>query len=306
MFYDLNVPWAAKDVELQRTIAFLDELGYNVIALNHTLSGKLPTDLACPIPDPLPFPTPKSLRILRRCTLVLSDTSQNHRVTQLNAAYDILAVRPTDEKTLQQACHSLDCDIISIDMTQRLGFFFKFKMLSEAIERGIKFEICYAPGVLARDSSARRNLITNATQLIRASRGRGLIISSEAKAAVGCRGPFDVVNLAAVWGLGQERGNEAVSKEARSAVVGAQMKRTSFRGVIDVVYGGEKPEKKDEPKKGEAKKGKQESQKRKAEGTDEQGASQSKTPSKRELKRQAKKARTEPQKPVEPEAMDVS
>lgn len=25
MFHDLNVPWSAKDVELQRTLAFLDE-----------------------------------------------------------------------------------------------------------------------------------------------------------------------------------------------------------------------------------------------------------------------------------------
>ncbi|KAF2146523.1 uncharacterized protein K452DRAFT_199289, partial [Aplosporella prunicola CBS 121167] len=242
MFYDLNLPWSAKDQpDLQRSLAFLDELGYNVVALAHTLSGKLPADLTCPIPDPLPFPTPKNMRILRRCTLVLSDAAQNHRINNLSSAYDILAVRPVDEKTLQQACQSLDCDIISLDLSQRLGFFFKFKMLSQAIERGIKFEISYAPGVVARDAAARRNLISNATQLIRATRGRGLIISSEAKAAIGCRGPFDAVNLAAVWGLGQERGHEAVSKEARAVVVSAQLKRSSFRGVVDVVYGGEKP-----------------------------------------------------------------
>jgi ribonuclease P/MRP protein subunit RPP1 len=58
---------------------------------------------------------------------------------------------------------------------------------------------------------------------------------------VACRGPWDAINLAAVWGLGQEKGYEAMTKEARNAVVGAQLKRTSFRGVIDVVYGGEKP-----------------------------------------------------------------
>lgn len=59
MYYDLNVPWtSANDPELARTIAFLDErtlaspllnlmiklshykVGYNVIALNFTLSGK--------------------------------------------------------------------------------------------------------------------------------------------------------------------------------------------------------------------------------------------------------------------------
>ncbi|KAB2574064.1 putative ribonuclease p complex subunit protein [Lasiodiplodia theobromae] len=299
MFYDLNLPWSAKDPELPRTVAFLADLGYNVVALSHTLSGKLPADLTCPIPDPLPFAVPNDVRILRRCNLVLADSAQNHRVNTLAQAYDVLAVRPVDEKTLQQACQSLDCDIISIDMTQRLGFFFKFKMLSQAIERGVKFEICYAPGIMAKDSSARRNLIMNTTQLIRASRGRGLIISSEAKSAVGCRAPWDVVNLAAVWGLGQERGHEAVSKEARAAVVSAQMKRTSFRGVIDVVYGGEKPEKKENQPKN-----KQESQKRKAEGmakSSETAADQSKPPSKSQLKKQAKRARLEGTKPAQPD-----
>lgn len=149
-------------------------------------------------------------------------------------------MRPVDEKTLQLACGSLDCDIISLDLSQRFQFHFKFKTLSEAIKLGKKIEICYGQGLLG-ESQGRRNLISNVTQLIRATRARGLIISSEAKAAVACRGPWDAINLAAVWGLGQEKGYEAITKEARNAVVGAQLKRTSFRGVIDVVYGGEKP-----------------------------------------------------------------
>ena len=32
-----------------------------------------------------------------------------------------------------------------------------------------------------------------------------------------------------------------MSKEARSVVVSAKLKRTGYRGVIDVIYGGEKP-----------------------------------------------------------------
>lgn len=170
----------------------------------------------------------------------MTDTHQNARLAELSKAYDILALRPFDERTLQLACSSLECDIISLDLTQRLPFFFKFKMLKEAIRSGKRFEICYAQALLG-DRDARRNLITNATALIRASRGRGLIISSEAKAAVGCRGPWDAINLATVWGLSQEKGFEAMSKECRSVVVTAQLKRTSYRGVIDVVYGGEKP-----------------------------------------------------------------
>lgn len=163
--------------------------------------------------------------------------------------------------------------------------------MAAALQRGVKFEICYGPGLLNSDGGAsRRNLISNATQLIRATRGRSIVISSEAKRALACRGPADVVNLAVLWGLGQEKGMEAVGKEARSVVVQAEMKRRSFRGVIDVIYGGKKPER--EPEK--SAKGKQENGKRTADIMEDETGGINATPnpiSKREQKRRAKKAR---------------
>lgn len=293
MYYDLNVPYIANPGELQRTLAFLSELGYNTIALDFAISGKVPADISNQIPAPLPFTTPKSLHILRRCTLHLSDPSQNHRLQALSSAYDVLAIRPDDEKSLQQACQALECDVISLDLSTRFPFYFKHKTVANALHRGVKFEICYGPGILNSDGGAsRRNLISNATQLIRATRGRGIVISSEAKRALACRGPADVVNLAVLWGLGQEKGMEAVGKEARNVVVQAEMKRRSFRGVIDVVYGGEKPQ-----REKNSVKGKKETGKRKANvmGEDEAGgiSSTPKPISKREQKRQAKKARLE-------------
>lgn len=265
-------------------------MGYDTVALNVSISGKeVPTE----IPSPLPFSTHSRLRILRRCTLHLSDPSQNHRLASLASTCDILALRPTTEKSLLQACQALECDIISLDLGMRFPFYFKHTMLSNAMQRGIKIEICYAPGMLNSDGGApRRNLISNATQLIRATRGRGIIISSEAKRALGCRGPADVVNMAVLWGLGQERGMEAIGREARRAVVQAEMKRRSFRGVIDVIYGGEKPGKptvEDKTTKGKLPNGK-----RKAavvEDTVGDENIESKPVSKREQKRQAKRAR---------------
>jgi len=76
-----------------------------------------------------------------------------------------------------------------------------------------------------------------------------LVISSEARDALGCRGPADVVNLACIWGVGSEVGHEAVSKEARRCVGAARLKRSSYRGAVDVVYGGVKPEKSEKGRK---------------------------------------------------------
>ena len=241
---------------------------------------------------------PPGLTILRRCTLVLTESYQNARLAELSRNYDILALRPVDERTLSLACSSLDCEIISLDLTQRLPFWFKYKMLSEAVKSGKRLELSYAQGMMG-DSAMRRNLISNATQLIRASRGRGLIISSEAKAAVACRGPWDAINVAAVLGLGQERGYEAMSKECRTVVVAAKLKRTSYRGVIDIVYGGEKPPAY-APEKEAVGKVKQPAngQKRKADALETSGnsspvngESEGKPPSKRQMRRQAHQAK---------------
>lgn len=122
-------------------------------------------------------------------------------------------------------------------------------MLQVAIGAGKRLEICYSMGLMG-DAKFRVNLISNATQLIRATKGRGLLMSSggegggarmAASAAAGLRGPWDVINLAAVWGLGQEKGFEAMSKEPRGIVVRGKLKRTGYRGAVDVIYGGEKP-----------------------------------------------------------------
>ncbi|KAL9077766.1 MAG: hypothetical protein Q9161_000138 [Pseudevernia consocians] len=269
-------------------------------------SQNVPADTSNHIPVPLPFTTPKPLHVLRRCTLHISDPSQNHRLQALSSAYDILAIRPENEKSLQQACQTLECDLISLDLSTRFPFYFKHRTMTNALQRGLKFEICYGPGILNSDGGAsRRNLISNATQLIRATRGRGIVISSETKRALACRGPADVVNLAVLWGLGQEKGMEAIGKEARGVVVQAEMKRRSFRGVIDVVYGGEKPGREAE----KSAKGKQEKGKRKADVLEDDNAggcnAAPKPISKREQKRQAKKARLDTGKYAENEPKEA-
>lgn len=195
-----------------------------------------------PVTNPLPFPQPPRLRILKRCNIFLTDAASNFRIPQLQQLYDLVAARPTDERTLQQACQSLDVDIISLDLTRKFEKHFKFPMLGAAIARGIKIELCYSQGLVSTDPMAKRNLISNATQLIRVTRGgRGLIFSSEARSVLGVRAPSDIINLASVWGLGTERGKDSLTKEPRSVVEFARLKRQSFKGIIDIVHGGEKP-----------------------------------------------------------------
>jgi ribonuclease P/MRP protein subunit RPP1 len=147
-------------------------------------------------------------------------------------------VRPTNQDTLASACNSLEIDIVSLDLTQRLGYHFKYKTCSTAIQKGIRFEICYAPALVNTDAAARRNLISNATALIRATRGRNIIISSEASRAVAVRAPVDMINMSVVWGLSQERGRNSLDREPQRTVLSADLKKRRFRGVIEIVSTG--------------------------------------------------------------------
>ncbi|OCT49237.1 putative ribonuclease P protein subunit 3 [Cladophialophora carrionii] len=299
-FHDLNLPYTTNHADLSHTLAFHAELGYSVVAISLTVTGKLP-----PQPQEIPISTctiPRSVTtVLTRLTLTISDATQNHRLTQFSPAYNLLALRPTTEKTLQLCCTSLECDLISLDLSQRLTYNIKFKTVSSALQRGIRFEICYAPAIQASgNSEARRNLISGATQLIRATRGRGIILSSEARNALSVRGPHDVINLAQIWGLGQERGKEALCEEAEKVVRLAAMKRTSFRGIIDVIDGGGQATEKGKVTE-KVKEVITTATKRKASATslaastpqNDRGMSEDKPLSKREIKRRAKKAKLE-------------
>lgn len=242
MFYDLNVPWSPSttDDQLLQTLTLASSLGYATVALNTTMTQAPPAQHTAPFPQ---FDSSRSSktsskllpRILHRATLVLSDpAASNFSIPALSKIYDILAVRPSTDKAFQNACLTFDTPIISLDLTQSFPFYFRPKPCMAAVSRGVRFEICYSQA-LAADARGRAQFISNATGLIRATRGRGIMLSSEARTALELRAPADVVNLLDVWGLGREKGMEGLGSVARSVVVNEGIKRSGFRGVVDVV-----------------------------------------------------------------------
>ncbi|RYP61246.1 hypothetical protein DL769_007787 [Monosporascus sp. CRB-8-3] len=268
MLYDLNIAWSpsTSTAELERTLRFSAALGYNVVALNHTITPPVPPQIANPLPK-FPPPSagpassssssssttpdqtsnkqPKLPTVLHRATLVLNDPSAYHRLPQLGSSYDIVAVRPTTEREFQGACLNLnltDASLISLDLAQRFPFHFRPRPCMAAVNRGLRFEVCYAQGLspgpgsdAVNDARARAAFIGNVVELVRATRGRGIVISSGARGALGLRAPADVVNLLALWGLGSEKGMEGLGVLPRGVVVNEGIKRSGFRGVVNIV-----------------------------------------------------------------------
>jgi ribonuclease P/MRP protein subunit RPP1 len=243
MLCDLNVVWpeelsggSKKTTTLTpiftKTLTVVQQLGYTCVALNVILTGKLPANYQSPINVSLVQSKFPSLKVLSRVTLVLDESSQHQNFTTLYSQFDLVAVRPLTEKGLQSACSALEVDIISLDVSKRLPFYLRHRTVGAAIERGIKFEIAYGSSTTSADG--RRHVITNAAALVRATRSRGIIITSEARSPYCCRGPYDVTNLATIWGLDHMRARDSIGRTSELVVKNGQLRQCSYKQVIQV------------------------------------------------------------------------
>ncbi|DBA80031.1 TPA: hypothetical protein ACH3X2_007528 [Trebouxia sp. C0005] len=174
-----------------------------------------------------------SINQLTRLTLHTEDSSvaaQAFTGAQAAAAsYNLLAIEPLSDQVLQQACASLDVDIITFDLSKRLPFRFKPGPLQVALKRGLHLEICYASAL--REETARRNFFANALALTRATRGKGIVVSSSARSAFELRGPYDVINMATLFGLSEHDSKAALTTNCEAVIAHAQA-RKAYKGAV--------------------------------------------------------------------------
>ena len=83
--------------------------------------------------DGIPVSTKRrTLSVIRRLTVLAEDPSLLHVLGSPPAeTYDLLAVRPGSEKVFQHACSTLNIDIISLDLSQRIPFYMKYPQVSQ-------------------------------------------------------------------------------------------------------------------------------------------------------------------------------
>ncbi|XP_078587110.1 ribonuclease P protein subunit p30-like [Branchiostoma floridae x Branchiostoma japonicum] len=244
-FCDFNVPYSENTENLRQIVEMAIKLGYESVALNCTVTPGTTKGQAVVPPPPKPVELSeatlapfmvqgKAFQQLTRLTAIIETHEQKYKVNPNNStitAYDILAVQPLNLKMFEAACKELEVDIISLDMTQKLPFFLRLTPIKRAIARGVHFEIVYAPAI--RDSTLRRYVISNATDLMTFCKGKNIVLSSQAEKAIELRGPHDVANLGVLFGMNQAQAKDAVSINCRSALLHAET-RGSAVGVISI------------------------------------------------------------------------
>lgn len=241
-FGDLSLPYQNDPRILMKFISSYVNLGYETIAIDriHTpdVKSKRDGDRIPPPSDLTKLPGLEDLKklcprlkLLSRITIVVQDQSNiRYVVGDVVQSYDIVAVRPMNEKLFQQICQTVEADVVSLDMTSRLPFYIKHPQVKLAIERGMSFEIAYSPAI--RDDFLRKNVIANALELVRVCKGKNVVVSSGAESVMELRGPYDLVNLGLLFGLKQDQSKASISKNIRSVIYHAEARNRTAKGVF--------------------------------------------------------------------------
>ncbi|XP_074687008.1 ribonuclease P protein subunit p30 isoform X1 [Strix aluco] len=263
-FADLNLPQGPDKKALQSLLEAAAHLGYSAVALNHVIDFKeKKQEIVKPVSPSELFPslpivqgTSKRIKVLTRLTLVVSDPSHCNLLRSTSAnirLYDIIAVFPKTEKLFHIACTTLDVDLVCINVTEKLPFYFRRPPVNMAIDRGIYFELLYTPAI--KDSTMRRYTISNAISLMQICKGKNIVISSGAERPLELRGPYDVANLSflcililskgdrgLLFGLSEGEAKAAVSTNCRATMLHGETRKSA----CGVVYTVKKPRKVEE------------------------------------------------------------
>nr|GMD14174.1 uncharacterized protein LOC109172840 isoform X2 [Ipomoea batatas] len=266
-YFDLNIPYFESDrhVANKNTVKAMRlkliikamELGYTGVAYNRTIKGVMSESDRCSIPlfplssilklapsissavklhrDLLSVPVSAPFRQYTRLTVMVDSPAQASVLNVGNPvlkSYDIVAVRPLNQNAFDHACRTSEVDIITIDFSEKLLFRLKQPMVQAAIQRGVYFEITYSS--LLIDAQARRQMISNAKLLVDWTRGKNIILTSDAPSVTEFRGPYDVVNLVSLLGLSLEHAKAALSKNCRTLIENALRKKFYYKETIKV------------------------------------------------------------------------
>jgi len=238
---------------VENRVDLLVHLGYTVLAFNQTVNKRVDPKTHLNVLDNLFERLRKRSGVvfLKRITIVLDEDSEKgfglaSSSASLFGGYDIIALTPTTLGTFSLACltHSqpspLTAHIISLPLTlPRLPFHLKHTMVRTAIKNGAVFEINYA-GALGEEadstvtdsvSGAKRNWWASAREVVKVTKGKGLIISGGVMNEGGLRAPRDVANLITMLNLAQDLAQSASTKIPQSLVLRAQTRKT-YRAIL--------------------------------------------------------------------------
>lgn len=267
---DLNIPWPTNDYKtkptpqeiqnLKNILLMLEKFNYTHAVINFILDpsikvGKKDFDAtkgksSNPIDLSLFLEFENRIKLYTRITLTLSDPAEFPGLKHFNSAFDVIAIKPMNEKALLTAITNLDIDILTFEFEESIRYWLKNKAVHNGIAKGRMFEIVYNS---LFDSGSRKNFINASKNLIRASRSAGLVISSGAESSLRLKSKFDIEIMCKVLGISHHQIPHIINKNPFQALLNGKLRIDSHKQAIVVgntaLHLDMKPDQKNDVKK---------------------------------------------------------
>lgn len=159
--------------------------------------------------------------------------NNNTKMAKILHTYDILSASVSTDKLFDLLIHKSDVDILSLDFCEPIKFFFNKKLIRQAIEKHIMFEISYSKVV--SDSKAYRKMFLGKTrELVEVTKGKNIVLSWGSSMQLLQRNPHDVVSLGELMGLTKQQAMNALQSNCEDLIRRGKL-RKSFKGAAEVV-----------------------------------------------------------------------
>eukprot|EP00099_Drosophila_melanogaster_P007150 NP_001259808.1 RNaseP protein p30, isoform B [Drosophila melanogaster] len=232
-FYDFSIPYNKDDSVLRALLNELVETGYKTVAIDQSFDhskkdpGKRGSEM---FPEPhkiehLRKEFQDKLRILQRITILYVDVNVAHAMSVSHnlRKFNLIAGQPKTDAALTHCCTAFNGDLITFDPVAGSRLLVNRKAYQVAVRRGMFFEIKYAPSIC--DSNNRKDMIKIAQNYCTKGKSKNVIFSSGAAHEFQLRGPYDVANLAFIFGLSEDQGKNAVDGHCRELFLKAEARR---------------------------------------------------------------------------------
>ncbi|GAA5824734.1 hypothetical protein JCM11251_005319 [Rhodosporidiobolus azoricus] len=268
--YDVVANWTKQDKEdMQAKVAMASLLGYSTLLLTLSLPATYdPSLLVFPTPlfphlDPRTAPPGTEglvMQLWRINVEAYGDEAvkgaggkgwygfANSTAPLYPSQTTLLSVTPTTLTSFSHVALSLSPPspfaptLITLDpsLSPRLPFPLKRGLISSLARAGVGFELILR-GVTRADEAGeqpgetgrrRRNWIAGAREVVRATEGKGVVVSSGAHKAGEMRGSEDLINLCSLIGLPPSAAKDTLTVNPQRAVLRGLSLRQTYRGVL--------------------------------------------------------------------------
>ncbi|GAA5841390.1 hypothetical protein JCM5353_007118 [Sporobolomyces roseus] len=268
--YDVVQNWTRSDLDqVEKMVKMASLLGYSTLLLNISIPPTFDPSLLT-FPTPL-FPTldPRTAKpgtqglVLQLWKIQVSDYTDeavkgagqkgwygfaNSTAPLYPQQTTLLSVTPTTLNSFSHVSLSLSPPsahsptLITLDpsLSPRLPFPLKRGLISTLARSGVCFELVLR-GITRQDlegepagesGKRRRNWISGAREVVRATEGKGVVIVSAAKSAEEMRGSEDLINLCSLIGMPPSQAKDALTVNPQRAIMRGLSLRSTYRGVI--------------------------------------------------------------------------